>query len=431
MKQILALVLALALASGSLFSQSRSSIESLKNQLPHLEGVERINSLHELARRTAPDSLKSAIAFLEEAIVLGESLEESALQMESILLKGNLLWVHYRTLEDRQMAVNSYLDANRLAESNEFISLQAQTAYLAGKGYAQFEEYQLALFHLFRSAIQFEALDDSKNLIEAYVAIGDIFRENQSVEQANRYCQKALQLADAMGADSLRAQIYYNLGSFNLDKGNEQTAWSFLSESLRLAEAHLPESGQISPLIKLAETQILIGQPAEAKTNLDRAIQLAKTYQQPAQLAEGYYALAKWADAQQNPKQSIAYLDTSSAGFIALGQEYPILQNYQLYAKQYMALEDLNRMQYYSELRQSKMDSLQVIRKRDMITKMEILYETQQKDLRLATKELDIAKKEARMKIVMMIGVLLLMLVIFLIWQFLSSNRPIKSSNIR
>ncbi len=312
------------------------------------------------------------------------------------------------------------------------------------KGYAKFVQYYIKVLNRqgkYEEALPLvlESLEISKSLGKAeqsiaYNNVGNVYRYLGNMEAAATNFMKALQLSEAIGHKAFQRMHTNNLASVFLDLREIDKAYEYAYSSYQLALQIKDTAGIASSLVNLANSETLKKNYANSTRYFKEVIKMGQALNDPSYVMDAYINLADIEVQQEKYQGSLSYYqqalqvlhyypaaDYEVYIFWGLAQSYYFLKMYPE-ADHYLqkSITVAKSISSYNELRQlyklgadihEKMndpklalsyiknyealnDSLMNAETRENIHRLEIEYQTSQKEKEIAQQNLLIANSK-------------------------------------
>lgn len=142
----------------------------------------------------------------------------------------------YSAQGDKEKALETFLKALTYFEKAGDKSGISLIYTNLGNIYKQKHETEKALSYLRKSAKIKVEIDDHKGLANSYLNIGDIHEKLKQFDSAHYYYNEALKEGKLAENKSRITAVLYNMASLELAEGNNQKAFEFAGEALKLAK---------------------------------------------------------------------------------------------------------------------------------------------------------------------------------------------------
>lgn len=292
----------------------------------------------------------------------------------------------YFDLDDYYQSLEYYLKAYKSAKNNN-LSID-HTLNNIGLIYLETKEYQKAKEYFSKSV---NSSKDSNSISTAFLNIGAIYQDQEIFDSSIVYYNKALNYCLSSNK-RLLTNIYNNLGETYLKVGKIDQGYNLLTAGIKIAEKYKFSILSSDLKINLSKFYISEKNYSEAEKLLLSSLNILETIDSPSQLKKTYYGLYEiFFDKKQNDK----------------------------------ALE------YYQKYINIK-DSIENKEIRSEISKLKNKHETEQKDLELLKKNLELERKEAKNILLLFSTILtfiILSIILILYFYRKKSEKKIKEKN--
>lgn len=402
-----------------LLTAHATTTDSLKLLLPQQSGIERLETLIELADELTYSSPPGAIEYSTEAIALAEKLNNTVLRFKALKVRG---YAHgysghiTQSIEDMQTGLdyyNSIADTVKIAEAISDLGYLFETQGMFDKALERFQT----------SLMLREKIGDKKGIAYSHNNIGALYwRINKSFEALNYY-QLAIDYFEGAGMDEETAITLANIGEIYLLEKDYAQALKYLDRALKLNQ-------QQGHHIFAAKNLNSIGKVFLAQGEIDRAIgffQRAANIHRNAGDRDGWcisnYQLGQaYEKAKQNAKALLHYTIT-----INTAKE---IQRNDLLMKSLVRSAALNhengqdRQAYIQLLEARKMqDSIFTLQQAQQIEELKTRYETERHvlenlNLKEENQQKETIIRQQRVELALLVGLALLtLLIVFLLYQ--------------
>ncbi len=267
-----------------------------------------------------------------------------------------------------------------------------------GKGYAYSQKMALpdALDSYLKAVRTYEDLEDSWRLVNTYMAISNMYLQNQDLKKQQEYLDKA-EIFLLKENDSLQLSYFYaNKGVIYDQKGELDSAAVLIRKGLDIATDIRDEDARTSALVNLGLTLKHLNRNKEALDMFGEALPYYKSIDDSYGLFVIYnnigstYLQEKRLDlAEEAFFQSISYAKQA-------GLQQGLLENYKNLAALYKEKGTFKEQAEYLEKYYGVKDSLFSLQKENQISQLESEYVIEKKNLQLATQQLEIEKERAQ-----------------------------------
>lgn len=464
---VLLLVISLSLIAPFVYSQN-PKIDSLKKELHHVEGKEKVYLLLEIADCFSNIDLSASLKYSYEAFGIAESLDQDYLIFKCsqslgkhYLAKGNLdeslqhLMFALNTLEDQKnkedfthifnnlgtiysrkglldSALYYHESALKLSieekdSLNQISSLRSIGNVYYNKGdfdqaLSQFRA-GLSLAELFHMAIEEES--------HLYNNLGVLYSDWGEYDLSLAYYKKALHIVDSLQKHSDIGRILNNIGNIYWYKENYDSALIFYNKSLNKREDIGDLNGKAYVLNNLG---MIYGSMEQYEKSLeyfkhslnlfDEILNRGGVVMTTYNTAYVYIELKDYENARKYLNQGLiiaqeqGYKDYITANLDALAQLYENTEDWE---------NAFNTLEKYKILN----DSIRAHKNMEIIRELEIKYENEKykADLAILKNQNDLERAKKNQNLIIFIGVVIVILLIILSTYLLITRMKITTAN--
>jgi serine phosphatase RsbU (regulator of sigma subunit) len=231
----------------------------------------------------------------------------------------------------------------------------ASTCNNMGVVYSSQKNYTLALQYYQRSMKMKRALGRKKSMASTIHNMGNIYRWQGKYGLAMEYSLKAAKIKKEIGNQYGLANSYGQIGNIYEDQGKYNLAIGYYKQALDICYQVKRPGGIAESEINLGTIYTLTKQFGVAKKHLDKGLMVAQQIAAHDLVADAYLGLTNWFKAQSDFEQAFAY------------------------------------HQKYTNLKDSLFNS----QKSRQVAEMQVLYETEKKDLENQTLKNEKARQKA------------------------------------
>ena len=192
--------------------------------------------------------------------------------------------LYYDQINQPQLAISSFLSANKVADKNAFIQLSGQVKKGLADIYQKKHRFKIALEFTSQRVELYLATKNNIKQATSLIELGILKYKNNNNNQSLIYLFNALELIQNNKQSSLFARIYLELGRTyisNKENNHLQLAQKYL-QNARLYFKHLNiPYYQIESLLLLAKLNIINHEPALAILQLEKVLQLSQDNYDP------------------------------------------------------------------------------------------------------------------------------------------------------
>lgn len=320
-----------------------------------------------------------------------------------------------------------YYAFSYVEEDSFFIVAPQVAAYMDSCNHA----YTCFLYHNLgdqqqRKGMYPEALSSLQAALRSSQASGQQFMEYQSLsmlayvydrlrelETALEWSQKALAKARAMGDSAWVAVEYGEMGSiYDLDK-DYQAAIYFHQKAIKLAR-EVPDSSLLcAELNNLANTYRKTGAYKIAEALLREALAVAKPIASTSIQAVSQINLGDVLGKMGQKQAAFSFFEAGKREAEALGRVDLLMDHHQYRYDLHKRLGQFDSALFYYELNRAIKDTLFQEEKQKELSRLEVRFETEQKEQQIALQQFELAAKEQQNRQNLLLGgaVILLLLV--------------------
>jgi len=356
------------------FSQE---IDSLKNKLQTVDGIEKLKILNELAGNYWELSPNERIPFAEQMVELSEKLKDQGYKADAY----NYLGIAYNQLDETQKSMDYFMKALDIAEqtndkdriAKSFLNLGQANFYL--DHYDKAQEYFLRLLEI-RTEI-----GDKQGISMALNQLGTVMARTKRYDKALDYFSKSLTIRKEINYKMGISQIYNNIANVYFD----------LEEMDKVLVYRL------------------------------KSLEIVRELDNKWEIALSTYNIAEYYLENNEPDTAFPYLSESQELAEMLNNQGLIRDNTQFFSWYYELKEDyIKALKYLKDY--SKLTKKQFSEKlSETIAEMQIKYETEKKEqeIELLTKDTEI--KDLRIKrhqafTFALVGLFVLVILIGFLW---------------
>jgi CHAT domain-containing protein len=248
---------------------------------------------------TGMGHLKSKLGEKQEALKLYEEARQLFQPMGERIGAGfvlNGMGYVYDELGEPQRALECYEQALQLFRAASYRQVESETLLKIGEIYYSLKDNQKALDSCQRALADFHAMSYQRMESYAFRDIGMIHESQGDVRKALEYYHRALVL-NKIGRDQRwQAYVLNNIAHVHEGLSAKQTALHYYNQALLLNRAAGDRFGESNTLYNLARAQRDAGNMTEARSQIERAIELAeslRTNVTSQDLRASYFATAR------------------------------------------------------------------------------------------------------------------------------------------
>ena len=223
------LLLLVLLLETSLFSQTKSEIDSLKNELGFLPmDTNRVNILNNLSNKTKNIDYSEALEYAKNALELANKIDFENGVMDAY---SNIGFCYYR-LGNNAQAFESFNKALHLANVLNDMHQKVIIYNYYFVLYRNIGAYDKAAEYAFKALDIAEEIDLDAGVSALYINIGLMYLNQQNYQKSKKYFLQALDIAEKINHPKKIAIININLGSISFDAGEYEVALDYFHKAM-------------------------------------------------------------------------------------------------------------------------------------------------------------------------------------------------------
>ena len=382
MKKIILLCLT-ALFACNLKAQTQN-VDSLVNVLEtqKLTAKEQLELYDKICKAYQRYNREKFITYSEKGLHLAQ--KEKDKNMTAMFYR--YLGLSYTSRNEYDTAKIYYEKALDLTIEIKDKNFEANIYQLLGNLYARQNNNTLALQYHLKALPIFETLGNKKGCMGVFINIGSIYYALHNNERALYYIKQAETIAEELNDNSGKLGVYYNLGEIYYFKNEFDTAVYYELKMLEISRIVKSKTDEIFSLQSLAHIYSGgIKDYGKAEEYAIECLRIAEEYGDWRNINGAYHVLSLVYLHQKRYKDSeIVALKAWEIDSTATIENIGIVINL---IKSYIHLGNKDKADYFF---QKYIDIMEIYNEksyRDSITDMEIKYETEKKELRIAALE--------------------------------------------
>ena len=326
-----------------------------------------------------------------------------------------------------------------------------------GIAYYTKSSYDTALVYLQKALSLAVEIDDKEQEAIVYVSMGNLHRRQTNYDEAINSYTKSMEIAEKTGDKNNHALALINISAIYRLMGNDEKSIYYLEEAVAISkELNLPYL-EMSISYNLGGAYKNLSQLDKALENAKRTIEISQSINEVKYEIGGFYLLASiyeelndYDKAHDNAKKCVQLAEEYGdsrllmGSIIGLSSLYLNMENYNecealslkawnidstdlVYAKDaayylilsYIQKGDKEQANYFFSKYNEIIAERDVKQYRDALADMEVKYETEKKEIRIASLE-----KERRLYLWLgIVGVLLIVSMALVLWQNIRNIR--------
>jgi predicted ATPase/tRNA A-37 threonylcarbamoyl transferase component Bud32 len=182
---------------------------------------------------------------------------------------------HYReALASYEMALQLDRATGEAKREAELTRVIGRVQYLLGRSVESKESYERAISRYSELEARERARGDSEALAVACRELGKLHFFQGNFDQAQRYIESAIQVAERVGATTVKAAALNNLAGIHFERGELEAALACHRQALSIRQAARDPGGLAQTLKNLGTTHLRLGEFSEGASCLDEALGL-------------------------------------------------------------------------------------------------------------------------------------------------------------
>ncbi len=354
------------------------------------------------------------IDYLRRAEVLAKKLEDYAAQSKMLSKMG---WFYHSRHEYRQ-ALQYIRSAEQLAELHQIEEQIPRIHVDLGHAYRRLSKLDSAIL-VYQEALRgFEVLGDQFEpwkayfgMAHAYAMLKDYDRSEQNLLSAHEIVKDSDDRIAKGSVIHALADVYKNSGNFD-GFYDMQQAWEDFQKEKRRDLSYMKEKGHLSLVATFARMD------KDLINKFENAVEYFKENGNAFRLGWSYFDLGNAYFLHEDYEKALSNFKLALVQYRLSGYKNRISETYQ---KLYESEKHLNRPEQalsYLEKQQALQDSLNQETMKAHIAELEVSFNTEQKEQRLAMQELEIKQKTMERNIFMSSSGLIALLALSIFFGF-------------
>lgn len=411
------------------FSANLDNVDSLKDKLTTAKGKEKSLILYELSEFYQNTNSDEALKYAEECLEFSKKIRYNEGTAKALKSFG----VIYHFKGDFVKSLGFLLEAKEIFEDFDNYKELTNISIDIGNSYFQQRQYDNAFEYYLNAKVLSEEINDEKIYAKVLNSIGHIYKIRNEFSKAIRNNEEALKIWEKF--NDIDGIIYctVNNGIISHSMGKNQEALSYYYKALDLKrQTNADESELYYFYNNIAIIYSIIGELEESNIYFYKALKLVKQLNKSFYISTILINLARNYLELNNYPYAIAYSD--SAFFIAkdIKSQSVSSECYKIYSSIYRKMGNFKEALKYKELHYTLKDSIFTEQSRKRIEELEIIYDTEKKEKKIAIQNLVIKKKENQNLFLYIIGSLIFIIALIAIFLFrikIKRNTKLKETN--
>ncbi len=373
-------------------SQDTHKVDSLRNRLQTLKGLERYDDLYELTFESAgANDYKSSLSYISEAQEIAFKFGDSLKMVKAGRVKGQVL----RRLDRTADAIAEFLKVLGIARRNAF---DAEYKYILNGlaiAYTYQANYDKALQYHFESLTFREKEGNKEDISIACNNIGMVYYKLQNFEKALEYYMRTMKETDTI---TFKDQLFINIGLCYNELGDFGKAEQYIADGLKLCEPHCSDQLVEQAEYGLGVSLIKRDKPDMAETHFKVALDLANKQNDTRLRIETLIYLANISRKAGKPEDAKAML--LEAETVATGTAYNqlIINVYKQYSEIYNDTREFEKAAIYQGKYIKLKDSIYSEELIKNLAKIQTNYEERENLKTIKDQDASLALKEETLK---------------------------------
>lgn len=414
----------LFLLSSSIGFSQNNPVDSLKKLLA-TETVDslKLELLANLEYHYSQQDLKMAIVYGHQGIKLAEELGDKKWLPKFYERKGRS---HANMLElDSAVyffskAIQAYKIVNNKAG-------QASTTFKIAWVHKRKGEVEKALAKDLEALKLYEEIDDKRGICDAYTRVADDLRRQKRLNEAMGYIEKAVTLSEQYNLTSELYFVNFGAADIYIAQGDFEKALKHYARALEQAKADNFDASSLTDITNsMGNALKKLNRYPEALRKYEEAHAFAKSVNYEngygatlANLGEINMIMGNYKEALRYQLQTIAHMEKTQEGA-------NLVENYQHISTTYEKLKEYPKALTYQRKALKLRDSLASVESDKAMTEMLTKYETEKKEATITAQATQLDQQQRIQWLGIGIVVLLVGLIVFGVFAFISRARKNK-----
>jgi len=291
--------------------------------------------------------------------------------------------------------------------------------------YSYISDYDKTIEYYLKSLDLCEKQDYKEGICDMCVGISDVYYNNENIEMALKYCNKAQEYIDVIDNMRLKASFYNLCGNIYSYKEDYKKSNEFYTKTLQVSKAVNYKRGIAAAYGNLASNFFEEKKYSEAEKNAILSVNFEKKINHIEGIASSLNILASIYAKQK--KYTEAFNTLANSEMICLKQNLTndLVEVYYQYYDIYKEKSNHDKALFYYEKYYNLSDSIKSIDVVENIANLEIKYETNKKQQKIELLNIENIKKERKLKsrnLFLLSLILLVLIVISVGYSFRQKN---------
>lgn len=412
------LIIAL-LSFSTVFSQNRSVIDSLLNELPGSRDTIRVYVLYNLYCEYATSDRDTASIYIEGAIKEALKTGDSLAIAKTYYGRAWLAQYH----EDYEAALPDYENALDISLRNNLDKWSAYILNDLSLLHTSIANYDKALDYNFQSLELRKKRGDLTQISIALSNIGLVYLNLDDFENGIRYYEKSYGLRIQNNITYYLESTLINIGYCYIGLHDYEKAIRYFLKAQKSCDGKCSDIENLTLYNGLAETQLALGRYKDAEETLELSLNYPTPNISAKFRSRALNILAKVYADQGKLENALYYLNQAYELLQGTDLKEELLDNYELYASIY---REMHEFQKASEYQQNYIELKAEILNGDLIkniSRIQVDYEERENIKTITSKNELLALKEvqaSQQKVIILVSValaILLLVVSIILWK--------------
>lgn len=288
----------------------------------------------------------------------------------------------------REISLNNSMnyakEALKIAEAMRYPKGIADAFDEIGNVYAEVGIWDDALMNYMESKRIREQAGDKNGMALSYSNMGICYFHTRRITQSHEFFQKAMVMAEEIQADSLLANAYRFLGGLYKSSGEYKHANDLLNKALLLYEKMNDPQRIIIILNFIGSNLKQSGQPSKALRYYTRSIKLAKKFNDLTLLSTTENLIGNACMETGNMEKALMFFSQSLDHATETKNKTLITSIYRSFCHYYVKTGNFKEAYQFDTIYYNLKDSLFSVRNARKIAQLKEIYDTENKDKKLA-----------------------------------------------
>lgn len=339
-------------------------------------GRARVDLLNELAGALYRSKPLIAEAYAVEAMVLSERIgfrEGEARSNNAIGIAFAFRGKYYESMERFNIAREIFTELDNRAGI-------ARTHTNIGVVYSDQSRFDLALDHHLKAVRIYEEINDRNCIAHSLNCIGVVFRKRNDLEKAEYYYLKALRIREDTGDMHGLAKSYNNMGILAKERGNLESAVDYYTKSLKLKEELDDKQGIAISYSNIGDIHMELKEYTPALEYYRKSLSLEEDIGDEKNISDNCNKIGHIMTLLDKHEEALEYFNQALRISTGIGARIYESDCYKELSDLYKAMGDYEKAFLFYKKFSSLMKEIFSDKSAETIAKLQIRYETEQKE---------------------------------------------------